>query len=235
MINASPSLACRLVKVCPYTFLFFALLLLMTAGCSPSNYLSTPNNTQKAKVILYLTDSSKIPGQITVAFERYYSAAMVLPNYLEFIPEGQVASERIDLKNILGYSYGPDYFALKRVDIYMTNVYHLLFVKRLTPEKSKIQLYELHESGYGSPTGEASYSYYLSFPKFSPLTTINAHSSDIVPNFDLKVSKMVDDCPALADKIRNKEKGYFLPAVTFDIRRPGEVLLKVIDEYNQCQ
>ena len=117
----------------------------------------------------------------------------------------------------------------------MNNIIRLLFVRRLTPEKSKIQLYELYESGNGNPTGETRYTYYLSLPGYSPLTTINAQSSDVVPYFDEKVSKMVADCPALANKIRNREKGYFLPAVTFDAKRPGEVLLKIIKEYDQCQ
>ena len=232
-MTATPlPVACRSIQIIRLSLLFS---LAMGTGCGSSIYFSTANNVQKEKVILYLTDSSKIPGQITVRLEQYYSSLQTLPSYLEFTREGQMVSERIDLKNIMGYSFGPDYYALKKVDISMINVFRILFVKRLTPENSKIQLYELHESGYGSPTGEARYSYYLSLPGYSRLTTINAKSSDVVPDFDEKVSKMVADCPALADKISNKEKGYFLPAVTFDARKPGEVLLKILDEYNQCR
>lgn len=213
--------------------LFFFLILL--AGCAPSAHINTPNNVQKTKVVLYLTDASKIPGEITIPFEQYASNKFVLPSAVYFIREGQRVTERIDLKNILGYAYGTDYFALKRVDIDQNNVVRMLFLKRLSPEKSKIQLYELYESGYGSPTGESRYSYFLSLPGYSPLTTINARSPEVVPNFDEKFSKIVADCPVLADKIKNKEKGYFLPAVTFDAKRPGEVLLKIINEYVQCQ
>ena len=227
------SLVTQLFRRIFISFLFLFLIFIAT-GCGSSMYFSTPNNVQREKVVLYLTDSSKITGQITVSFERYYSSLLTIPPYIEFIREGHINKERIDLKNILGYAFGQDYFALKKVDIFMTNIYRLLFVKRLTPANSKIQLYELHESGYGNATDEARYSYYLSLPGYSPLTTINAKSSDVVPDFDVKVSKMVAGCPVLADKIRNKEKGYFLPAVTFDAKRPSEVLLKIINEYNEC-
>ena len=183
---------------------------------------------------MYLTDSSKIPGKITIPFEQHASNKFATPPAVYFIPEGQSVTERIDLKNVLGYAYGTDYFALKRVDIELNNIVRLLFLKRLTPEKSKIQLYELYESRYGNPTGESRYSYYLSLPGYSPMTTINARGPKVVPNFYAKFSEIVADCPVLAGKIRNREKGYVLPVVTYDAKWPGKVLLKIINEYNQC-
>jgi len=129
---------------------------------------------------------------------------------------------------------GTAFYALKTVDINMNGIQRLLFLKRLTPDSSRIHLYELHESGQGNPTGESLYSYYLSLPGFGPLETMNTRGSRMIPSFEVKMSEIVADCPALAEKISGKEKGYFIPFVSFGSKKYPEVLLRIIDEYNQC-
>jgi hypothetical protein len=221
-----------LLKVAPAKRLLFCLILL--SGCQPSKYFITPNTVHKEKAILFLRDRSKISGEINIYLEDYSNGNIVYQPFIEFIPEGKTQSQVINLTDIAGYSMGADFFALKKIDLNVNNVYYLLFVKRLTGENSKIQLYELYESGRGNPTGESRYTYYLSFPSFDPLQTMNTRSIDLMPSFDQKMSKLVDDCPGLAEKIRVREKGYFLPLVTFANKRHREVLLKIISEYNSC-
>jgi hypothetical protein len=82
--------------------------------------------------------------------------------------------------------------------------------------------------------GEVRYSYYLSWPSFGQKETMNTRSSALLPQFEEKMSKIVDDCPALAEKIRLKEKGYFIPMTSFKLKKHPEVLLKIINEYNNC-
>ena len=222
---------CKDIKM-GYRDLLFCFILL--SGCKSPMYFISPNAVSKEKVILFLRDESKTAGKINIYLENYSSGNVVYKSSIGFIPDGKTEIENIPLTDIDGYSMGADFFALKKVDLDMTKTYRLLFIKRLTPENSKIQLYELYESGRGSPTGESRYTYYLSLPTYDGYQTMNTRSSDLIPLFDQKMSKLVDDCPALAEKIRLKEKGYFLPWQTFGNKRQPEVLLKIINEYNSC-
>jgi hypothetical protein len=189
----------------------------------------------KEKAVLYLRNQTKLSGDITVFFETTFNTQMEINPYIFFLPEGKTTEEKINLSEITGYSIDSDYYALKEVDLLANNVVHLLFVKRLTTENSKLQLYELYESGRGNATNEVKYSYYLSLPAFDALKTINTRSIHIVPDFDQKMSEIVSDCPSLAKKIRSKESGYFIPFATFNRKKHPEVLLKIIDEYNKCE
>lgn len=213
--------------------LLFCLILL--SGCRSTSYFATPNDLRKQKVILYMKDGQRLPGELSISFENYYSANINYNPVVIFTPEGKNETETIKLNDIAGYSVGAYFYALKKVDLYMNNTFRLLFVKRLTGENSKIQLYELYESGRGNYSGESQYSYYLSLPSYDPLQTMNTRGIGLLPSFDQKMSEIVSDCPALAEKIRLKEKGYFIPQVTFAIKKHPEVLLKIINEYNNCK
>jgi hypothetical protein len=211
------------------------LFLIMTCGCKEPAYFISSNELNKEKVILYLRDQSRIPGTLTISLENFYNLNVDSKTSIRFIPEGDSLEKDINLKAIEGYSIGPDFYALKKLDLFMNNTFYLLFVKRLTTESSKIQLYELYESGRGNNTGEIKYSYYLSLPSYGPLETMNTRSSGLVPFFDEKMSEIVHDCPALSRKIQSKENGYFLPLTSFNIKKHPEVLLKIINEYNNCK
>jgi hypothetical protein len=141
----------------------------------------------------------------------------------------------IDINKISGYWFDSTYYALKKVDIHMNGIYRLLFLKRLTGENSRIQLYELYESGRGNDSGEPDHSYYLSYPSCGPLDAINTRSSLIIPSFEQKMSLLVEDCPGLAQKILAKNNGYFIPVASFNIKKHPDVLLRIINEYNKCQ
>jgi len=59
------------------------------------------------------------------------------------------------------------------------------------------------------------------------------NSSKFVPNLHEKMSGLVADCPTLAYKISGKEQDYCYALVkAFDKKRPN-VLLNIIDEYNE--
>jgi hypothetical protein len=212
--------------------IFFCLILF--SGCKLTSAFLSPNEVHKEKVILLFRDQSKLAGEINILHENYNSEYVTYNEFIQFTPDGKDSSENISLYNIAGYWFESDFYALKNVDIQMTNVYRLLFVKRLTSDKSKIQLYELYESGISNNTGETRYSYYLSLPSYGPLETVNTRSNMLIPYFDHKMSLIVSDCPILAQKILAKENGYFIPMASFNLKTHPDVLLRIINEYNKC-
>lgn len=215
----------------------YLLTFLLVAGCKSTSYFSTGNDLRQRHVTLYRVGKDTIPGQLTVSLEDTYHIrnGAAYPSYVEFKPDGKDSSQRIPLDQISGYRLETTFYALKTVDISMNGFQRLLFLRQLTPDNSKIALYELHESGQANATGESLYSYYLSLPGAKPRETVNTRGAQIIPGFEVKMSQIVADCPALAEKIRTKEKGYFIPFVSFGVKKHPEVLLRIIDEYNHCQ
>lgn len=189
---------------------------LLVQACEPSRYFKSPNEVYKQNVSLVFKDHRSVHGLITIDFEFISNAHEWHNDYILFRPEGKQLEDKIDLKMILGYYLDSSYYALKAVDYLMNNTNHLLFLKRLTREDSRIQFYELYESGKGNPTGEIRYSYFLSFAGNDANEVINTRSSQLIPNFENKMSRFVADCPALAEKILTNKKviSYPLPRST---------------------
>jgi len=200
---------------------------------SPSEFL-TPNEVHWEKVDLAFRDQTRVTGKVNILHENFNSLHTSYDKYIQFIPEGKDSTENININDLSGYWFDSTYYALKKLDIHMNGIYQLLFVKRLTGENSRIQLYELYESGRGNSTGEIEYSYFLSYPSCGPMDAINTRSSILMPSFEQKMSLLVADCPGLAQKILAKDNGYFIPLGSFNIKKHPNVLLRIIDEYNKC-
>jgi hypothetical protein len=200
---------------------------------SPSEFV-TSNEVHWEKVNLVFRDQAKVTGKINILHENTSSLNSSYNNYIQFIPEGKDSTESVDLNKISGYWFESNYYALKKLDIHMNGIYQLLFVKRLTGENSRFQLYELYESGRSNGGVDIEYIYFLSYPSCGPLDAINTRSSLLLPSFEQKMSLLVADCPSLAQKIEEKEKGYFIPLTSFNIKKHPDVLLRIIDEYNKC-
>ncbi len=63
----------------------------------------------------------------------------------------------------------------------------------------------------------------------------NIEQKNIIPHFENKVSEKVKDCITLADKIKNKEKGYFYAQVSFNDENKINTWFRIIEEYNECK
>src|ERR1700722_12010498 len=111
---------------------------------SPSQFL-TPNDVNREKVDLVFRDQTKVTGVINILHEYSNSSHLTYSRYLQFDPVGKDSFKTIDINEISGYWFDSTYYALKKVDIHMNGIYRLLFLKRLTDEDSRIQLYELYE------------------------------------------------------------------------------------------
>ena len=212
----------------------FVVILICLSGCKTSGYFTNPNDVHQEKATVYLKNQEKLTGDVNIKVEVDSRIAGDFKPSIEIRPEGKTSWQKLNITEISAYSLGSDYFPVKNVDVDMNGAMYMLFVKRLTDEHSRIQLYQLDESGKANYTGEAETRYYLSFPGYAPLQTVNAKSSQLVPNFDLKMSALVDDCPTLAKKIRKREKGYFLALATFNAKTTPDVLMRIINEYNSC-
>jgi hypothetical protein len=212
------------------------LTLLLFSGCKPTGiYFRTGNDLRRSPATLYMTNKDSISGELTVDLEDNFHTNAVYKPYVQFTPKGKSEIQDIPLNELSGYRIGAEVYELKIVDIKMNDIHRLLFVHRLTPDSSRIRLYHLHASGLGNQTGEAEDTYYLSLPGFAPRETINTHGIRVIPGFETKMSEIVADCPSLAKKIRAKENGYFIPFASFKANKHPEVLLRIINEYNQCR
>ncbi len=215
--------------------LFIFSLAVIFCSCSQAFYFETPNDVYRMKGTILFNDNTKLTGDITIPFEENYQAYINTGQFIQIIPEGKTTEERVSLNSITGYYIDSNFYALKRVFLFIDHNDHMLFVKRLTSEHSKIQLYILHQSGKSNPTGEETDDYFISLPKSGPYEAINTRSAKLIPDFDAKMSAFVADCPPIADKIRSRADGYFLPFVTIDRFKHRDVLMKIINEYNNCQ
>ena len=197
--------------------------------------MDSPNEVHKEKVVLYLRNGEKISGETNIDLQSNSAQNIGFRPLVEILPEGKTVWQKINMIDIAAYSLGPDYYFAKNLDVELNGSHFLMFVKRLTAEHSKIQLYELYESSRETYTGEPKYSYFLSFPGYAPYQTINVRSSDLIPGFELKMSALIEDCSALAKKIRSRQDDYFLNMATFNRKKTPEVLLRIINEYDSCR
>ena len=211
--------------------LFFYTLVVILFGCKSTSYFKTPNDVLRKPGTIYFIDGTSKAGQISIQFE----ADIEVKNGISLKPTGSVTEERIPVRNVKAYTIDGYYYVPKEIDLYFTGTYNFLFIKRLTKENAKIQFYELHQAYKSNVTGEELYFYFISLPTHSQYEVWNIYSKNLVPYFDLKMSKIVEDCPALAEKIRVKQKGYFLPQLNLANSKKVAVFKRVIDEYNSCK
>ncbi|HEX4850504.1 MAG TPA: hypothetical protein VFV08_06835 [Puia sp.] len=216
-------------------------LLLLTActGCVRS-YFKSSNDVYKKESIVFMSDGSQKKGVITVDFENTESK-FAHKEYIVFIPEGQNKEEKLYLGGIKGYSVNGEYYALKLIDLqntifdFGTNpnpISTYLFVKPMNSEDAKMRIYELHRSRKSSPYDEESYHYFMALPGFGFYQTVPM--TNYLSNFDVKMSRVVMDCPELVNKILAKTKGYYIVPLGFSDKKRLDVYLKIADEYNHC-
>jgi hypothetical protein len=121
-----------------------------------------------------------------------------------------------------------------RDKIYTPNVNNILFLKRLTNDSAKLQLFELFKSKTNSSDWTDQYDYYISFNNENRFASWSIRGSKFFPNFEEKMSKIVSDCPSLSEKIKQKATGYAVKQISVDAKK-NEVIKKIVEEYNKCE
>jgi hypothetical protein len=216
---------------------FRSLLIILSVFILPgciSSYFSTANDVCKTQATVVIADGTETTGQLTVLFENNIDAKKTID--LFYKETGK--TEKINAETIRYYKIKNNYYVPKKIDLHLDGHYHLLFVKLLSAENSKIRLYQLTQKFKSTPTGENWQLYYISLPSFSKFEVWSTYSQNLSPHFELKMSQAVADCPALAKKIESKTKGYYipdLPPMLFADAKRIEVYQRIIAEYDSCR
>ncbi len=187
---------------------------------------------------VYLKDGTEMNGQLSTTLDNSFNST----NYIQFSENGK-DKKKLNVADVKAIRVRGNYYEPKLIDQGSWSRDQMLFVKRLTKDGSRIQLYELYEqrtrntnSRYGNSTQvEDQYSYYVSLPGQDPYQAWNVDGRHLTPNFEDKMSEYVKDCPTLAEKIKRKEKGYFYAKISFASEKRIETLMNIIDEYNRCR
>lgn len=212
--------------------LLISVLIITAQACKPGAYFKTANDVSKMNAVVRMLDGTQKEGLITINFGREHAGERY-----EFVvlttPQGE---ENIKAENIAYYKIGEDYYFPKIIDLYFDGTNRTLFVKRVTKENSRIQVYELFQQASETLDGQGSNNYcFISPPGLGRLETWNIFSKKLLPDFNIKMSALVEDCPELAKKILTKQKGYFMPQVMFGYAAKVETIKRIIDEYNNCR
>lgn len=159
---------------------------------------------------------------------------------VKIFTEGDTRPMQFNLDEVEGYRIQSDRYDLREVKGGLRIGKELSFMKRLTPEASRIHLYEylkkVNESTKGYTAIKTRYERELCIQMPNEgLAVYPSRSSRFVPNFDEKMSRLVNDCPSLANKIAAKEDGYFYAQVGLVKENRATVLMAIIDEYNRCK
>jgi hypothetical protein len=193
------------------------------AGCKSISYFDSPNHVSKYAALVNMLDGSQKKGLLTINIEVTYT-----DNFIILSHDG--ITEKILIDNIKSYTDGNNFYVPKQVTLDYDGPLRLLFLKRLTPDSSRIHLYELYQNNWQRDTRDNLLMYFISLPAFDRLETWGMGNKNLVPNFDFKMSQVVADCPALSEKIYNKQKGYSFSQLTLSPITQKEVLAKIIDD-----
>jgi hypothetical protein len=175
-----------------------------------------------------MLDGSKKTGLLTVTLETTYSV-----DFISLTHDGR--DEKVLIDSVKSYTISNDVYVPKKLNLDFDGPLKLLFVKKLTPDSSRIQLYELYQNGMQRDTRENLLLYFISLPVFDRYETWGMGNKNLVPNFHEKMSKLVADCKTLSAKIKSQQKGYYFSQLTLSNIKKREVLQKIIEEYNLCR
>ena len=185
---------------------------------------------------LYLTNGKSVDGKLVIQMGNLFSSDV------KVYAEGDKKPMHFDLGEVEGYRIRNDYYALKEKKGGLAIGRRLSFMKRLTPENSRIHLYEDLEkvtetNKVNGNTNNRTYyetEYFMQLPGEEGSAVYALGGSKFVPNFDEKMSRMVSDCPSLSQKIAIKEDGYFYAQISLFKEKRVNVLMNIIEEYNRC-
>ncbi|WP_207493747.1 hypothetical protein [Aridibaculum aurantiacum] len=210
-----------------------ASLSLLTYGCGSVVVFDSPNSMRNIAGTIYLTNGRSYDGRLNINTEGGLNSTVKL------IPNGESEAMRFPVSEVEGYKVRGDYYAMRDIRSGVILGRNTRFMKRITPADSRIHVYEYVERKTEKDrrnndvvTYETNYLLELPNEKNREVWALN--SNKFTPNFDEKMSKIVADCPSLAQKIANQEEGYFYRQVTVFKDKRVDVVMNIIDEYNKC-
>ncbi len=209
-------------------FLFIGLAFM---ACNTPYYASV-NNMAGQPATLTLTNGQVLSGKIQVsAFDSYSTIGNVA------FAEGVSTAYKTYYLNEIDFLFfnGSNYSVknLKGNEMWGGNA--LRFIKELTPAGSRLQLFEHESISRGTDGKEIKETQlFVQLPENSR-DVYNAQSEKFIPNFDDKVAHYTSSCPAVADKIKAKNKDFFYAFVNKGALRRKQVWMNIVNEYNHCK
>ena len=213
------------------SFVFLCLLSVqLFLSCRSLSYFESPNNLRNIPATLYLQNGKTYSGKLIIETENLFSSPVRL--YLE----EERKPMQFKLADVKSYRLENELYEVKEIREGVSLGRRLYFMKRLTPESSRIHLFEFSKKETVNKTSvRHEPEFYVQLPNEKEDQVYAAHGSAFVPHFEHKVSLLVKDCPALAKKVANREPGYFYAQVSLLREKRADVLLRIIEEYNDCQ
>jgi hypothetical protein len=219
-----------------FTVAFF----LMAAGCKPTAYFNSPNDLSEKECTISLMNGTELKGKLTVKFETGNSA---FNSILLKTPDKGLTQIPVD--SVKYYQIGKDLYFPKiinlesaevtdRYNVNLPNERNILFLKRITGENAPIGMFELFKSRFNYADGNDHFDYFVSLKTMDRLNAVSIRGKAFFPDFDQKMSALVTDCPALAQKISHREKSYRLNQFSLELKKV-EVFKRIISEYNSCR
>jgi hypothetical protein len=215
-----------------YTLMLLLNCLLFFACNSP--YYTSVNKMRSQPATLTLTNGTVIDGKVSVNANSNF----INVTKIQFATGAEKEYKEYFINDIKSLFINGSTYCVKLLinNALSSDVFQ--FVKLLSSPNSKMELYQndVVKKVNRSTTKETTVQYYLQLPGATHNEVYNVESGKFTPNFDDKMSAIVQDCPNLADKIKSKDKDYFYPYLLSngELRRKA-VLIQIINDYNSCK
>ncbi|RYZ58961.1 MAG: hypothetical protein EOO14_09005 [Chitinophagaceae bacterium] len=205
------------------------IVLVCLASCRTVSYFDSPNNLKNREGRLYLHNGKTIDGKLVIETENIFGGKVKL------FAGDEKKPMQFSLSQVRGYAMDNNEYELKEIREGLSIGKRQYFMKRLTPEGSRMHLYEFSKKEIVNKTSSRHVlEYYVELPGEEENLVFSTNGSHFVPHFEQKVSRIVSDCPTLAKKIAEKQNGFFYAQVNLLREKRVDVLMRIIDEYNKC-
>jgi hypothetical protein len=194
------------------------------------------NNNYAQQATLFINDSIILYGRLLLAKKDW---SLNNDIGIHFFENGSKKAKFYKPEEIKGFQMGDSYYEPKFLGQGgpVNTSSKKTIVKRLTPAGSKMAMYEYQDHS-SNKNGQGYVEYkdvtvlFVQLPNTTNDKIYQFGDNKFVPNFDKKVSAFVANKPALAEKIKNKDKDFFYAFVT-EQSRQSKVWWNIINEYNQ--
>jgi len=196
----------------------------------------TVNNEYAQPATLYINDSVVLYGRLLLAKKDWSFNTEI---GIRFFENGSKKARFFKPEEVKGFQMGENYFVPKFLGQggAVTTPSRKTIVRLLTAAGSRMNMYEyiVHnntKNPSGSVQNQTIIVHFVELPNSTDDKIYQFGDNKFVPHFDTRVSSIVADKPALAGKIKSKNKDYFYAMVT-EAGHQEKVWWNIINEYNQ--
>jgi hypothetical protein len=205
----------------------------INVSCNPSSYFTTPNNVRNIPSTVYLKDGEVIEGKLHVESNIWGRQSVKVHK------QHNDEVVMFDIEDLKGYKSNNSFYDLKEITTGVGKGYHHKFMKRLTPADSRIHLYEhvakTNLPDKNKPNNGYIRDYYVQLPNEKGDIVWSLGSKKFHPHFNRKMAQVVKNCPEVSKKVADKEVGYNYHHNSFQPQNEPQILMNIINDYNNCK